>query len=272
MCLLLLAFRQHPRYRLVIGANRDEFYDRPTSAAGFWVDAPGVLAGRDLREGGTWLGITREGRFAALTNFRDSGSTRCSGRPSRGHLVSRFLLGDQPPDAYLVRLARDADQYNGFSLITGSGDALCYYSNREDGVRVLPPGVYGLSNHLLDTPWPKVTRGKRVMTELLAEADRLVPQALFDLLADRSVAGDQELPATGVGIDQERWLSSLFVSSTVYGTRSSTVVLLDRQGEVTFVERTFNRDPDSFTTEAHTFRLSPVGGKETWKQKVKPSL
>jgi uncharacterized protein with NRDE domain len=260
MCLLLLAFGQHPRYRLVVGANRDEFYDRPTSAAGFWVDAPGVLAGRDLREGGTWLGITREGRFAALTNFRDSGSTRSEG-PSRGHLVGRFLLGDEPPDAYLARVARNRDQYNGFSLITYSGDALCYYSNREKRVRVLPPGVYGLSNHLLDTPWPKVTRGKQVMTELLAEADRLIPEALFDLLADRNVAGDQELPATGVGIDQERWLSSLFVSSAVYGTRSSTVVLLDRQGEVTFLERTFNRDPDSFTTVAHTFRLSPVGDR-----------
>jgi len=246
----------------VVAANRDEFYDRPTDAAGFWVDAPGVLAGRDLREGGTWLGITREGRFAALTNFRDTEAT-LTDRPSRGHLVSRFLIGDDEPEAYLGGVAREGPRYNGFSLVAGSRDTLCYYSNREGTVRVLPPGVYGLSNHLLDTPWAKVERGKRVMTELLSAAGGPAPEALFALMADRSVADDPLLPTTGVGLDRERLLSFLFVSSEIYGTRSSTVVLIDDQGGVDFLERTFDGDPDSFTTVAHSFQLSSVVGGES---------
>jgi uncharacterized protein with NRDE domain len=259
MCVLLLAYKQHARYPLVVAANRDEFYDRPTDAASFWIDAPGVLAGRDLRQGGTWLGITREGRFAALTNFRDAEAT-LTDRPSRGHLVSRFLIGDEQPEVYLAGIAREGHQYNGFSLVAGARDSLCYYSNREGQVRVLPPGVYGLSNHLLDTPWPKVARGKRVMTELLSGAGELTPEALFALMADRSVADDPLLPATGIGLDRERLLSSLFVSSEIYGTRSSTVVLIDDQDNVDFLERTFDGDPDGFTTVVHRFRLSSVVG------------
>jgi len=256
MCVLLLSFGQHPRYRIVAGANRDEFYDRPTSPAAFWGDEPEVLAGRDLRQGGTWLGVTRRGRFAALTNFRDPQSNR-PGRSSRGHLVSGFLLGDEQPDAYLVKVAEHAHDYNGFSVMVSHRDALCYYSNRENEVRSLPPGVYALSNHLLDTPWPKVTRGKRAFAELLSEADDLDPEALLALLSDRTAANDAELPGTGIDLEGERLLSSLFVSGGVYGTRSSTVLLIGRRGEVTFVERTFGRDADGFTTVAHTFRMSP---------------
>jgi uncharacterized protein with NRDE domain len=259
MCILLVAPRQHPTYPLIVAANRDEFYDRPTRAAAFWPDAPAVLAGRDLLGGGTWLGITRHGRFAALTNFRDP-ELHHSRRPSRGQLVSDFLLGDEEPDAYLAKVAECADQYNGFSVIVGRTDALFCYSNRTPAVQALTPGVYGLSNHLLDTPWPKVTRAKRAIGALLSDTHDLAPDALFAILADRTIAADDALPVTGVGLEWERMLSPLFVSATEYGTRSSTVLLIDNRGEVTFVERTFQRNADEYTTVAHRFRLRPERG------------
>ncbi|MFQ6021896.1 MAG: NRDE family protein [Acidiferrobacterales bacterium] len=255
MCILLLSLRQHPKFPLIVAANRDEYYDRPTAVADFWEDAPDVLAGRDLLQGGTWLGITQQGRFAALTNFRDAESYRAD-RPSRGHLVSNFLLGDEPPDTYLSKIAEHADQYNGFSIIVGQMGTLSYYSNREQQVHPLAPGVYGLSNHLLNTPWPKVTRGKQEIGELLSETDGPTPEALFATLTDGAIADDGALPDTGIGLEKERLLSPLFITGTDYGTRSSTVALIDNEGEVTFVERTFQRDPDEYTTVAHSFRIT----------------
>ena len=166
MCLLLLALHSHPDYKLVIAANRDEYYERPTATAAFWEDAPGLLAGRDLRAGGTWLGITTEGRIAAITNFRAPGSEK-SRAPSRGNLVSDFLLGRDSPGDYLSGLEKQAHQYNGFNLIVGRTDELYWYSNRGGQSRSLSPGIYGVSNSLLDTPWPKVTQGKLAMKRLL---------------------------------------------------------------------------------------------------------
>jgi hypothetical protein len=154
-----LSLGQHRKYPLVVAANRDELLARPTQAAGFWQDAPQLLAGRDLSQGGTWLGITRDGRFAALTNFRDPPAKRPD-RPSRGYLISAFLQGSDTPSAYVTGLAARAHEYNGFSLIVGHGGEFYYYANREREPRALAPGLYGLSNHLLDTPWPKVVRGK----------------------------------------------------------------------------------------------------------------
>ncbi|MFQ5754846.1 MAG: NRDE family protein [Acidiferrobacterales bacterium] len=254
MCILLLSLQQHPQYPLIVAANRDEFYDRPTSAAAFWDDAPHVLAGRDLRQGGTWLGITRQGRFAALTNFRDSDSPPAE-RPSRGHLVSKFLLSGVPPEAYLRAVAQRADQYNGFSLIAGQGDHFFFYSNREGQVRRLDPGVYGLSNHLLNTPWPKVTRGTQNLSELLSAGGDPEPDVLFATLADGAIAEDAELPDTGIGLARERLLSPLFISGTHYGTRSSTVVLIDNDRKVTFVERTFDRGPERYNAVVHSFQI-----------------
>lgn len=254
MCILLLSFRQYQKYPLIVAANREEVYDRPASAAAFWDDAPDVLAGRDLLQGGTWLGITRQGRFAALTNFRDLESNRPD-RPSRGRLVSDFLTSDEAPDTYLSHVAERANQYNGFSLIVGYRDEFLYYSNREYRVHALSPGLYGLSNHLLDTPWPKVVRGRQAIGELLAASSDPSREALFAMLADRVVANDADLPNTGIGHERERLLSPLFVAGTDYGTRSSTVILIDNEGTVNFVERTFQRDPDSYTTVTHTFRL-----------------
>jgi uncharacterized protein with NRDE domain len=235
-----------------VAANREETYDRPTAAAAFWDDAPNVLAGLDLLQGGTWLGITRQGRFAALTNFRSRESNRSDG-PSRGGLVSEFLKGNQTPDDYLAGVMDKGGLYSGFSLIVGDDSEFRYYSNQEHKPRQLVSGLYGVSNHLLDTPWPKLVRGKREFNRLLLAADEPAPDQLFTILGDSTMADDDELPNTGIGIDNERLLSPLFVNAGNYGTRSSTVVLIDKTGNVTFVERTFDRQPDRYSTVSHQF-------------------
>ncbi|MCX5839439.1 MAG: NRDE family protein [Deltaproteobacteria bacterium] len=245
MCLILFAWKMHENFPLVLAANRDEFYERPSAAAAFWEDAPDLLAGRDLREGGTWLGITRAGRFAALTNYRDPESLKI-GAPSRGGLTSNYLRGRDIPEAYLNRIRHDADRFNGFSLLVGDPAGLFYFSNR-GALQRLKPGIYGLSNRLLDTPWPKVERGKTALLALLKQKKDLLPEALFALLTNRTRPPDDRLPDTGVGLTWERILSPLFIESPVYGTRSSTVLLIDRRGSVTFAERVFNGAADPQT-------------------------
>jgi uncharacterized protein with NRDE domain len=238
MCLILIALDSHPDFGLIVAANRDEFYDRPSAAAGFWADAPWILGGRDLKAGGTWLGVDRRGRFAAVTNFRQ-GEREPAAPRSRGHLVSDYLTSGFDPRAHLERVQRDASLYNGFNLIAGDRRELFYFSNREGRARALGPGVYGLSNHLLDTPWPKVTSGKSALSALrISDPSELIPN-LFALLSDRSQAADHLLPQTGVREDWERLLSSAFIASSDYGTRSSTVLLVGRDGGVVFVERNF---------------------------------
>lgn len=254
MCLILLAWRAHPDYPLVVAANRDEFFSRRTAAADFWPDAPDVLAGRDLEAGGTWLGITRTGRFAALTNFRDPARSK-PGAPSRGELVSRFLKGSMPPQAYLTELDSAADRYNGFNLIFGDQDHLWYFSNCGEGEQWLAPGVYGLSNHLLDTPWPKVKRGKSA----LGAALQALPDdsRLFGLLRDDHIAPDETLPRTGVSLEWERLLSAAFVRLSQYGTRSATVLLRDSNGRVRFTEQGFL--PDAVAGARRTFAFNVQG-------------
>lgn len=237
MCLILLALDVHPDYSLIVAANRDEFYDRPTARAAFWSDAPWVLAGRDLRAGGTWLGVDRRGRFAAVTNYRQ-GQREGAAPRSRGHLVSDYLTGPMDGRAHMAGVERDAALYHGFNLIAGDVRTLFYFSNRESGARELEPGVYGLSNHLLDSPWPKVTAGKSGLTALLAGSGKLTP-SLFRLLSDRSQATDDLLPRTGVSPEWERMLSSAFIASDEYGTRSSTVALVGRDGVVRLEEHSF---------------------------------
>lgn len=255
MCLIIFAHEPNARYRLILAANRDEFYDRPTAAAGFWEDAPEVLAGRDLRRGGTWMGVTRTGRFAAVTNFRDPDDQR--ERPkSRGHLVSSFLKTRETPSTYIEGLR--ADDYDGFNLLTGEVGEMWWYSNRNGAAQRLSPGVYGLSNHLLDTPWPKVERGKHALRGLLEDRGEIKPEEIFTLLADEAPAKDRDLPDTGVGVELERLLSAPFIRARGYGTRSSTVLLVERTGDVTFVERRFQPDAGDVPTEtSHRFRLDP---------------
>jgi uncharacterized protein with NRDE domain len=254
MCLILLAHRVHPGYPLVFAANRDEFYDRPTAAAEFWPDATQVLAGRDLRAGGTWMGVTRQGRWAAVTNYRDPPVARPAG-PSRGGLVAEFLSGESSAADYASEVTQRAKEYDGFNLLVGDAEAMFYFGNRDGRLRPLPAGIYGLSNHLLDTPWPKVKRGKRALAALLAGGDRLGPEALFALLYDTEIAPREELPDTGIGDEWERVLSASFIATAAYGTRSSTALLIDRAGMVTFVERSFLPGPVPASEVRHEFAI-----------------
>jgi uncharacterized protein with NRDE domain len=254
MCLILFAHKTHPDYPLVLAANRDEAYARPTARAAFWQDQPGIFAGRDLEQGGTWFGLTRSGRVAAVTNFRD-GNGGSTAPLSRGALVSGFLAGEDHPNRYLERVSRRKDEYRGFILIVGSLDALYWYSNRGPEPERIPPGVHGLSNHLLNAPWPKIQRSKRAMEALLGAGETGLVTGLFEILADRSEAADHELPDTGVGLQRERELSANFIGGERYGTRASTVVLVDARDGVLFIERSFGVGGAALGEVDRRFRL-----------------
>lgn len=238
MCLILIAYRCHPGYELVVAANRDEFHERPTAPLAFWDEAPHVLAGRDLQAGGAWMGITRTGHFAAVTNYRDPSRIR-SDAPSRGQLVADYLQGLQPANTYLEKLRPVTDGYNGFNLLLSDKTGLYYHSNRSGEIRTLPPGWYGLSNHLLDTPWPKLRRGLFLLRDRLDQRSDPMLDDLLEVLIDRNIAPDTELPETGVPLEWERWLSSIFIDAPGYGTRSSTVLLVNNCGNVRMVEITW---------------------------------
>lgn len=237
MCLIVFSYRQHPNYDLIFAANRDELYSRPTRPAQFWESPPDLLAGKDLEAGGTWMGVTREGRFSAITNYRDPAS-HDPDAPTRGKLVLNYLSGEQEPAAYLGQLHSFADQYNGFNLLAGRVGELFYYSNHQGDVKELEPGLYGLSNHLLNTPWPKVVKAKDAFSKAL-EAESMEDEDLFQLLSDDEPADEASLPDTGVPPKWEQVLSPIFIKSERYGTRCSTILTIDRKGHVHFAERRF---------------------------------
>ena len=238
MCLILLAWRVHPEFPLVFAGNRDEAYERPSAAAGFWADDPRIFGGRDLEKGGTWLGITRTGRLAAVTNYRDGQAVRTALR-SRGELTAGFLRGADDPLSYLHEVAARGSEYGGYTLVIGDLERMYCTSNRARGIEEIAPGVHGLSNHLFDTPWPKVTRGKERLSALMKADEAALVRGLFGTLEDRTVAPDAELPDTGVGLPRERELSCAFVAGERYGTRASTVLLVSRNDKVVCVERRF---------------------------------
>lgn len=248
MCLILLSYEMHPKYRMVLAANRDEYYDRPTAPIDFHNDSPGIVGGRDLKHQGMWLGITRVGRFAAITNYRDP-SHNLANAPSRGFLVRNFLAGKESPVNYLEHVRSMGDQYNGFNLLVGDPSELYYYSNRGNHIKKLKPGIYGLSNHLIDTPWPKITKGKSDFGKLLNGKENIDPEDIFHILKDGSCPPDNMLPDTGVELEWERILSPLFITSDIYGTRSSSIIFIERKGAVTFFERTFIPDGGVVITE-----------------------
>ena len=252
MCLILIACGAHPDFPLVIAGNRDEYYMRPTARAAFWQDHPHILAGRDLECMGTWLGVTRAGSLAALTNFRDP-RERKTDAPSRGHLVSDFLLSKLDPRAYLDEIAAAAARYNGFNLLAGDVDGVFYTSSRDPRVRKLPQGIHGLSNHLLNTPWPKVVHGKQRLQQLLARGPDA--ESLLDLLQDREPASARELPDTGIGAEMERVLSPALIVSPQYGTRASTALLFGADGSVSFTERTILPGGGTGPTVSLRFKL-----------------
>lgn len=236
MCLLVFAWQAHPRYRLVVAANRDEFHERPAAPLDWWQDEPRVLAGRDRRSHGTWMGVARSGRFGLVTNFRDLESPPAPDAPSRGELVARFLAGAASPHAYVDELGARASRYAGFNLLVGGARSLYYLSNRDGQVaRPLASGVYGLSNHLLDSPWPKLRRTRARFAELVAHPF-IEPHELFEMLRDRRPADAEEIPDTGLPSEWERALSAPFVVHDRYGTRCSTLLLVDRDGHTTMQE------------------------------------
>lgn len=233
MCLIVVGWRAHRQFPLVVAANRDEFYARPTAVAGRWPGAEQIIGGRDLEAGGTWLGITDGGRFAAVTNVREPGMTK--GVRSRGELTRAFLYSEVPAIDFAQQI--EGSEFSGFNLLLGDGKSLVYCSNRDGPPRELAPGIYGLSNHVLDSPWPKLVQARQALTEAL---DRLPDEsAFFALLADRTIVPDQALPNTGISIEWERLLSPVFVSSEDYGTRASTVLWQRTDGAIEFHEQSF---------------------------------
>lgn len=237
MCLLVFSYKQHPEYNLILAANRDEEYKRPTRPAQFWSEHSHILAGKDEKAGGTWLGVTKTGTFAALTNYRDPTINK-KDAPSRGHLVLDYLKNNGNPADYLQQVHLKAPRYSGFNLLAGMGGALAYYSNQQQEIKPLQAGLYGLSNHLLDTPWPKVTAAKQGLHQLLKE-DTFTIDNLFKLLADERQADEEQLPSTGLSKELEKKVSPIFIKSEGYGTRNSTVLLIKKDGEVTFEERRY---------------------------------
>ncbi|MBY7142805.1 NRDE family protein [Virgibacillus sp. NKC19-3] len=253
MCLINLHVNNHPNYKLIVAANRDEFYERPTAPAHLWEDEPQILAGRDLIQMGTWLGVTKQGRFAALTNFRDPEHMQ-PGTFSRGEIAKNYLSTDVSPEEFLHTLKQDKAKYVGFNVILGNTEQLFHYNNVHNEITEIPAGTHGLSNDTLNTPWPKVTKGKKKLREYVMNQKEIQPNKLFEIVSDTEEAHIGDLPKTGVGLDFERKLSPLFIRTPDYGTRSSTVLLVDKQDNVLFHERTF--DQGELKKENHfSFRI-----------------
>ena len=254
MCLAVLALGAHPQLPLVIAANRDEFHAREAQAAHWW--ASGVLAGKDLVAGGTWFGVNASGRWALVTNFRE-GVPRDPSAPSRGDLVMRALGDAAPPLVCAAAIAAEGERYHGFSLLVGTRQEAAYLSNRASGAIALGPGIYGLSNHLLETPWPKLVLSKKRLAAWV-EAKSVEAEALFELLGDRRKAERAELPATGVSTDWERLLSSPFIVDPRYGTRCSTVLTIAADGRARFEERSFDVQGREDQRALFEFELRPA--------------
>jgi uncharacterized protein with NRDE domain len=253
MCLIFLSVNNHPDYKLIVAGNRDEFYKRKTQSAHFWTDQPHLLAGKDLEAGGTWMGITKNGKLSFVTNYRDLRNLKPVA-PSRGHLVSDFLVNGDQPQPYLESVATRGNQYNGFNLVVGTPDELYYYSNYRNAIEQIPEGIHGLSNHLLNTPWPKVKRGIENFQTVLKKPN-FTPDDFFEFLYDHEQAPDDQLPDTGIGLERERVLSSMFIKSPDYGSRCSTLILVDRKNQVLFAEREYNTETFTHTTRKHEFKI-----------------
>ena len=253
MCLIALAWRARDDLPLVVAANRDEWRERPTVAAHWWEDHPEIYAGRDLQAGGTWMGITRGGRFAAITNFRDPSDRRSTAR-SRGELVTQYLLGEEAPEAFASCLVPRASEYNGFTILVGDGSSLWSFTSREGVAREVPPGVHALSNHVLDEPWPKVTQARDAMSAALRERD---PEPRLEAFLSQSTpAADAHLPKTGVPLDWERRLSPPLIVGADYGTRSSSFLRVDPHGRALFRELTRGPTGEVLATTTNDRRVA----------------
>ncbi|CAM3784415.1 NRDE family protein [Parendozoicomonas haliclonae] len=238
MCLIALNWNPNSRFPLVMVANRDEFYQRPAREAHYWEKDPAIFGGIDLQAGGTWLAVSTTGKLATITNYRELDS---SGERTRGELTSDFLLSDLSAQNYLLDVHSRRSHYAGFNLLLADNTGLWFYSNREDLIRRLEPGLYGLSNGLLDTPWPKTLQLKQLLENHLASEDP-DPETLISLLHDQHQPEDSDLPDTGIGLEWERLLSTCFINSSVYGTRNSTALILDQNQQLHWHEQHYNSD------------------------------
>ena len=254
MCLILAGYGLHPAFPLVVAANRDEFYARPAAPAHFWEQSPDLFAGQDLSAGGTWMGIGAQGRWCALTNYRDP--SQAPAPLSRGLLVRDYLTSELSPEAFWRQ--RGHEPFGGCNLLFWDGQGLSYAANRSRPWQPLPPGLYGLSNHLLDTPWPKVVRAKAAFAKALAGLGdgwngwSKAAEPFFQLLADARPAPDSDLPHTGVSLDWERALSPIFIRTPNYGTRVSTVLALDQA-------RVWHWEEQAFGPEG------ALGARQSWE-------
>jgi len=239
MCVLTFSYKNHKNYELIVAANRDEFYERPTKPAQFWEDNNYIYGGRDLKGGGSWLALSTKGKFAAITNYRDL-SAIDPNAPSRGNLINDFLMNDYTADEYSQNLINEGKKYNGFNLVYTDFNKMYYYNNVTNEAKELPPGTYGLSNAFLDTDWPKLTDLKTGFEEAIKD-DEPDFDKLFSVLDARSVYPDELLPDTKIGLELERVLSSIFIVSPKYGTRSSTVLSISKTRVCRFAEKTFNK-------------------------------
>lgn len=241
MCVSFLSVRQNSKFPFVLTLNRDEFYSRPTSPLDHWGENGNIVGGKDLQGNGTWLGVDLSGRFAAVTNFRD-GSSQKEIKRSRGLLVSEFLSSQQSPRDYLAQLSRDRHHYYGYNILVGSVEEIFHYSNQSDEVAVLDDGIHGLSNHLLNTPWPKVELGKERLGRIVSNTEVLSYDEILELMKDRSMPPDEMLPSTGVKYEIEKLVSSIFIESAKYsyGTRTTSIVFFDSSSRsLKFFERTY---------------------------------
>lgn len=254
MCLIALSYNTHPRYKLILATNRDEFYERPTREAQFWREEghPDIFAGKDLKGKGTWLGVHRGGKWGALTNYRDPALEK-SEAPTRGNLVLNYLKSDLTAQAYLHQLKGSASDYNGFNLLLGDEDGIYHFSNINEEITELEPGIHGLSNALLNTPWPKLERAKLDLATITNEAN-FDHELLFKLLHNDRRADDKALPTTGIPLKWEKAISSIFIKTDTYGTRCSSILLIDYQGGAKFIERRFEAKTGEIRDE-HAFEL-----------------
>ena len=240
MCLIVFSYQSHPEYELIVAANRDEFYERSTQEAHFWENESHILAGKDLQAGGTWMGISKSGKFSALTNYRDL-TTLKENPPSRGALVTDYLRTSDYTEKYLQNILPDAKAYNGFNLLLKDRTGFYHFSNHTMRTTPIEPGVHGVSNAVLDTPWNKLERAKANLKKATS-ADYVDEEALFELLMDDTPAPDADLPETGLTYEMEKLVSSIFIKSERYGTRCSTLLLMDYKGNMKYVERRYDRD------------------------------
>ena len=260
MCILFIANNQRDDFPLIIAANRDEFYARPTAPSHFWKSHPELLAGQDLQADGTWMGVTKQGRIAALTNIRDPRNNR-DDAISRGELVANWLKDNNSEDPavdakrYEQAIQQSRQQYNGYNLVFGHVNALQVYNNANNTTHAIGKGVYGLSNADIVTHWPKVTQGINALNDYISNADKICHETLFNILKCEQKAPDERLPNTGISYEWEKALSSIFIHTPEYGTRTSTILLLDRHNRITWKERCFSNSGNATETREFSFSV-----------------